>query len=61
MEVAPASGASGDPGTSTDATLSNAGTLVDRHILLNNDYLDLAGLLGVASHLSPAASGLQVG
>ena len=62
MEVAPSSSSGGGDGVGSaiDVTLSAAGSLVDRHILLNNEYLDLAGLLGVASHLAPAVSGLQV-
>ena len=64
MEVAPSSsgggGSGGDLGAAADSALSAAGNLVDRHILLNNDYLDLAGLLGVQPNLAPAVSGLQV-
>ena len=58
MEVAASSG--GEAASAAESALSTAGSLVDKHILLNNDYLDLAGLLGVASHLAPAVSGLQV-
>jgi len=57
MEVAASSG--GEAASAAESALSTAGSLVDKHILLNNDYLDLAGLLGVASHLAPAVSGLQ--
>ena len=60
METAPSSGGGAEAGTAIDSSLSAAGGLVDRHILVNDDYLDLAGLLGVASHLAPAVSGLQV-
>ena len=60
METSPSSGGGGDAVSAAESALSTAGALVDKHILVNDDYLDLAGLLGVASHMAPAVSGLQV-
>ena len=58
MDVAPSGG--GDASAAVESALTAAGALVDKHILINDDYLDLAALLGAASTMAPAVSGLQV-